>query len=67
MLSAPAPSDSDRLCASCGFVAPDPTLRDGYALHAGQCLTDYSLFGPRYTPERLLDRFLVLVYDGENF
>lgn len=54
---------SERLCASCGFPTPQPILRDGYALHAGPCLADYSRNGARYTIERLRDLSLVLAYD----
>ena len=57
----------DRLCASCGFAAARPVLRDGYALHDGACLLDYLQSGPRFTPERLRDRLLVLAYDPERF
>ena len=61
MLALPSP----RLCASCGFEAPSPVLADGYALHAGPCLADYDSHGPRYTPTRLRDLLLILVYDLE--
>jgi hypothetical protein len=42
-------------------------LRGGYALHDGACLLDYLTAGPRFTPERLRDRLLVLAYDPEHF
>jgi hypothetical protein len=60
-------TETPRLCASCGFGVQEPVLRDGYALHPDPCLRSYLENGPAFTPERLRDRLLTLLYDPEHF